>query len=382
MELWSVEIAQTGLYINIMIKKGDNVRFMNAVGGGIVTRVDEGKKIVYVEDADGFEVPVPERECLLIVAINSETNFPIKDFRTKSASPVAEPQAANLKPQTSTLQPQAPVEEPVIETPEGETMIALLAFFPLDIKQMQTTSYECYLVNDSNYFVYYNVINGENNVYQSVANGIIEPNTQELLTEISKDQLSAWERIRVQLLPFKKRKNYTPQAVIDASLRINAVKFYKLHSFTTNDYFDEPAMLIDITSEIEKEEENKKMADVSPEEIKQAMFQKEDTGRPRIVKRKEVQDVLEVDLHINELLDSTAGLSNGAMLQCQLDKFHAVIEENKNKKGQKIVFIHGKGEGVLRSEIEKLLKTQYKAYYFQDASFREYGFGATMVTIK
>jgi len=382
MELWSVEIAQTGLYINIMIKKGDNVRFMNAVGGGIVTRVDEGKKIVYVEDADGFEVPVPERECLLIVAINSETNFPIKDFRTKSASPVAEPQAANLKPQTSTLQPQAPVEEPVIETPEGETMIALLAFFPLDIKQMQTTSYECYLVNDSNYFVYYNVINGENNVYQSVANGIIEPNTQELLTEISKDQLSAWERIRVQLLPFKKRKNYTPQAVIDASLRINAVKFYKLHSFTTNDYFDEPAMLIDITSEIEKEEENKKMADVSPEEIKQAMFQKEDTGRPRIVKRKEVQDVLEVDLHINELLDSTAGLSNGEMLQCQLDKFHAVIEENKNKKGQKIVFIHGKGEGVLRSEIEKLLKTQYKAYYFQDASFREYGFGATMVTIK
>ena len=365
-----------------MIKKGDNVRFMNAVGGGIVTRVDEAKKIVYVEDADGFEMPVQERECLVIVAINSETNFPIKDFRTKTATPVPvpEPQTTNLKPQTSNVQPL--IEEPVIETPEGETMIALLAFFPVDIKQMQTTSYECYLVNDSNYYVYYNVVNGENNVWQSVANGIIEPNTQELLTEISKDQLSAWERIRVQLLPFKKAKSYTPQAVIDASLRINAVKFYKLHSFTTNDYFDEPAMLIDITSEIEKEEENKKMADVSPEEIKQAMFQKEDSGRPRIVKRKVVQDVLEVDLHINELLDSTAGMSNGEMLQCQLDKFHAVIEENKNKKGQKIVFIHGKGEGVLRSEIEKLLKTQYKAYYFQDASFREYGFGATMVTIK
>jgi len=36
----------------------------------------------------------------------------------------------------------------------------------------------------------------------------------------------------------------------------------------------------------------------------------------------------------------------------------------------------------LRTEIEKLLKTRYKSYYFQDASFREYGFGATMVTIK
>ncbi|MPN20443.1 hypothetical protein SDC9_167822 [bioreactor metagenome] len=92
--------------------------------------------------------------------------------------------------------------------------------------------------------------------------------------------------------------------------------------------------------------------------------------------------MIEVDLHINELLDSTTGLSNADMLQVQLDKFHAVIEENKNRKGQKIVFIHGKGEGVLRKELEKLLKTRYKSYYFQDASFREYGFGATMVTIK
>jgi len=25
---------------------------------------------------------------------------------------------------------------------------------------------------------------------------------------------------------------------------------------------------------------------------------------------------------------------------------------------------------------------EYKQYYYQDASFREYGFGATMVTIK
>lgn len=49
-------------------------------------------------------------------------------------------------------------------------------------------------------------------------------------------------------------------------------------------------------------------------------------------------------------------------------------------KGQKIVFIHGKGDGVLRKAIEKELKTKYKQYYYQDASFREYGFGATVVT--
>ena len=52
------------------------------------------------------------------------------------------------------------------------------------------------------------------------------------------------------------------------------------------------------------------------------------------------------------------------------------------KKGQKIVFIHGKGDGVLRKAILQELKYKYKNYQSQDASFREYGFGATMVTIK
>ena len=87
-------------------------------------------------------------------------------------------------------------------------------------------------------------------------------------------------------------------------------------------------------------------------------------------------------LHINELIDNTNGLDNNAMLHYQMEKFHEVLAKYADQKGQKIVFIHGKGDGVLRKAIEKELKTRYKAYYYQDASFREYGFGATMVTIK
>ncbi|MDE6770914.1 MAG: Smr/MutS family protein, partial [Muribaculaceae bacterium] len=46
-----------------------------------------------------------------------------------------------------------------------------------------------------------------------------------------------------------------------------------------------------------------------------------------------------------------------------------------------IVFIHGKGEGVLRKAVLDLLKKEYPKAELQDASFREYGFGATLVTI-
>jgi dsDNA-specific endonuclease/ATPase MutS2 len=93
-------------------------------------------------------------------------------------------------------------------------------------------------------------------------------------------------------------------------------------------------------------------------------------------------DTLEIDLHAHELLETTAGMSNGDILEYQLDVFRKTLEAYKQKKGQKIVFIHGKGDGVLRKAILQELKYKYKGYESQDASFREYGFGATMVTIK
>ena len=50
-------------------------------------------------------------------------------------------------------------------------------------------------------------------------------------------------------------------------------------------------------------------------------------------------------------------------------------------KGKRIVFIHGKGEGVLRNRIVTELKQKYPRCNWQDASFQEYGFGATLVII-
>ena len=356
-----------------MIKPGDNVRFLNAVGGGRVTRIDEKQNMVYVEDADGFEVPALARECVVIQAVNEKTNFPVKDFSSKKTST-----AATETKEVKIEEPSAP--EPIIETPEGEILKAFLAFFPTDIKRLETTSYECYLVNDSNYFLYYNFVTGDDNSRKSTANGLIEPNMQEFLCEIAKSQLNDWEKVRVQIIPFKKDKTYTEQNALDFTLKMNTVKFYKLHSFTETDYFDDLCMLVSLTEENQK----KQLTEVSPAEIKQALQQKsQPEHRPRIIRKQQREnETIEVDLHINALLDTTAGLSNADMLGYQMETFHRILEENKNRKGQKIVFIHGKGEGVLKTEIYKQLKSRYKTYYFQDASFREYGFGATMVTIK
>ena len=325
-----------------------------------------------MEDADGFEVPALARECVVIEAVNQKTNFPVKDFSSKSNTTPVE-----LSKEVEIEEPVK--QEPIVETAEGEVLNAFLAFFPKDIKRLETSGYECYLVNDSNYFLFYNFVTGEDNNRRSIANGTIEPNMQEFISEIEKSQLNDWEKVRVQIIPFKKDKIYTEQDALDFMLKINTVKFYKLHSFTETDYFDDPCMLIDLT----EERNHSRLREVSPEEIRQVIHQKSQPPlRPRILNKLPQKEIIEVDLHINTLLDSTAGMTNAEMLSYQMDTFHRILEENKNKKGQKIVFIHGKGEGVLRTEIEKQLKSRYKGYLFQDASFREYGFGATMVIIR
>ena len=79
-------------------------------------------------------------------------------------------------------------------------------------------------------------------------------------------------------------------------------------------------------------------------------------------------------------------IASSTNLPAELIEFAtAAIEKMDNanikRKGAKIVFIHGKGEGVLRKAIIDELKHSYKQCTFQDASFREYGFGATLITI-
>lgn len=63
-------------------------------------------------------------------------------------------------------------------------------------------------------------------------------------------------------------------------------------------------------------------------------------------------------------------MSHADILNYQVSKFKEVLDSYKNQKGKKIVFIHGKGEGVLRHAIINALNYQYKSYRYQDASFQ------------
>ncbi|MCC8154985.1 MAG: DUF2027 domain-containing protein [Tannerellaceae bacterium] len=354
------------------IKIGDKVRFLNSVGGGTVTAF-RGKDQVLVEDEDGFDVPALIREC--VVVGNNEMQV------RSDNRPVITRQAPAPVQTAPTVKKQEPVEVKVEETPEGERLNVFLAYLPIDAKVMQSTGYEAYIVNNSNYFLFFNYMSRENNSWISRHNGIVEPNTKIFLEEFEKSDLNDLERICVQFIAFKKNKPFALKNAVSVELRLDTVKFYKLHCFTENDFFDEDALVYPVVRQDVPEKELL----ISAAELQEAMAQKKkvDTTRPQSGKPQTAgTPVIEVDLHITQLLDNINGLSNADILNYQLEKFHEILAQYATKKGQKIVFIHGKGEGVLRKAIEKELKTKYKQHYFQDASFREYGYGATMITIK
>ncbi|SNZ00331.1 Smr/MutS family protein [Flagellimonas pacifica] len=89
---------------------------------------------------------------------------------------------------------------------------------------------------------------------------------------------------------------------------------------------------------------------------------------------------MEVDLHINQLVKSTKGLSNFDILNLQMEAAKRQLNFAIAKRIQKVVFIHGVGEGVLKEELNYLFN-RYDNLKFYDADYQKYGLGATEVYI-
>lgn len=382
------------------MKIGDKVRFLSEVGGGVVTGF-QGKNIVLVEDADGFDIPMPIYECVVIET--DDYNIPTPAAKAAANKKKAEEQlarsaTATSKPYGSTAASRPSASAPAsqadrLSKPEvspfrqpemkgGDVLNVFLAFVPEDIKAVSTTPFEAYLVNDSNYYMYYTYLSAEGKSWTARSHGIIEPNTKLLLEEFEKSELNDRERVAVQLIAFKDHRSFMMKPSVNVEIRIDTVKFYKLHTFQNSDFFETPALMYDIV----KNDQPIKQVYVSAEELKEVLIQKKSVDAPSkpqtLIKRGGKNEIVEIDLHISELLDDTRGMSNSEILNYQLDKFREVMEQYKKKREQRIVFIHGKGDGVLRKALLDELKRKYPDCRHQDASFQEYGFGATMVTIK
>lgn len=354
-----------------MIQIGDTVRFLNSTGGGVVRRI-EGN-IAYV-DEDGFETPTLLRECVVVA-----TTAPAPRTAPVAAAKPAASSSPAPAPKEAAPQPALTVEE----TPEGEKLNIVLAYEAANLKRLNDTTFDTYIVNDSNYYLYFTYMTRADEAKEWTLRyaGMVEPNIQLFIEEIAGSDLTAMDRVAVQCIAYKEGKEFKMKSPVAVETALDTTKFFKLHCFKPNPYFDHDVIALDIV----KDDVALRRMVIDSGRLEEGLKAKKAVDRPvrRPVQKHQPKKpgLLEIDLHISELVDSTAGLSPADMLNLQIDEFRKVMDANLKNKGLKIVFIHGKGEGVLRNALMKELNHRYKGHQVQDASFREYGFGATQVTI-
>ncbi len=93
------------------------------------------------------------------------------------------------------------------------------------------------------------------------------------------------------------------------------------------------------------------------------------------------ESVVEVDLHLEKLVEFPNRLEDWQKLHKQMQHFKNCLETAIDKNIKRIVFVHGVGQGILKTEILNYM-ANYPHYRVKDADMLEYGRGATEIVLR
>jgi hypothetical protein len=338
-------IAALYAYLCTMeLRIGDKVSFLNERGSGKVTRFMPNN-MAMVETADGFEMPYPVNELV------PENYAAVK---TITVAPVAMPTDS---------------KEQVVQLADG----IYLCFLPSGLKELSDSRFSVAVYNNTKFDILFNLF-GKNVSGHSI---------------IGTDRLLAGRSVIIDTLPMGGLDKYSggvfqclfysgkvdeikdPESL---AYKVKTVKLVDKANYNLLAHFNAPAVAIALyprSANAPKTDTDYSLQDLA------ANFGKE----PAKAKKPQPQVYeMEVDLHIEELLDDMRNLTNGEMLEIQLAHARKKLEEAVIRRCRKVIFIHGVGNGRLKTEIRKMLST-YTGLEFFDASLSKYGQGATEVRL-
>lgn len=232
-----------------MAQIGDTVRFLNTVGGGKITRI-EGK-IAYVEE-DGFETPVLLKEIVVVLPAGQEKKAGAKLMFDQEAYDTGK---KDVRPKEKLakeiVNEPTPAELPVEETAFGEDMNIVIIFEPENLKDLSKSKINAALVNDSNYFLFFNIMvrDFDAKAWKSLFTSEVAPNEIIDIASFTQENISDIERFVFQAIAFKKGKTYQVKYPLNVSKKLDLTKFFKPHCFRPGLFTDTPAMEVPLYSE-------------------------------------------------------------------------------------------------------------------------------------
>ncbi len=356
------------------LKPGDKVSFLNDKGGGIVTKIVDDT-LVHVIIEDGFEIPVLAKELIKTGTAEMAQDIATAHRNLKAQAEVVDTDDDILPLYLSHNNPD--------QRPDG----LYFCLIPEIQDNPLTGSLEVYLINHTQYTSVFSFFLSHSGDFHGTEYGYIEPESRLFIGSIGRSEIEKWANALWQSVFFKEDK-CSPLPPVSALVKFRPIKLYKEESFQYETLLRKKAFMVAVA--LESQLTARPVTDEKPatEHLK-AMEGKDRKGESASVsKPKKVESFLEkhkiddkiaeVDLHIGELVENFTNLQNNDLLNIQLDYFRKCMNQAQKERLSKVIFIHGVGNGKLKTEINRLLdKAEGVDYY--DAPYARYGMGATEV---
>ncbi len=346
-------------------KIGDKVNFIDEMGGGIVTGVVDSK-LVRIKTDDGFEMPVLSSDLIL-----DHRSMPTPEVRHNPVPPnliEKEPEKPDF---ISDINPWRKIQEE-----KG----VYLGFEPHEQQWLLTGDIDVVLANNTPYELLFSIFLKREDSIEGVDFSSVPPNSKIVIETISRDEVEEWTSGYIQLLFHSDTpdKVYLPvHSVVD----IKTGRFFKEGSYKDNTLFHGRAIVINVITlnamQVASSNESDRKSDNQVSKTKAGSLRE----KQLIDKYKSAIGEAIVDLHIGELVDNILGLSSLDMINIQIDTFKKVLNNAISNDYHKVTFIHGVGNGVLKSTIIKELE-EYEGLENTMASIAKFGVGAIDVIIE
>ena len=414
------------------IKVGDTIRYLNASGGGVVKRIERG--VAWVEGSDGFELPTPIHEC---VVVDSRDTF-VPAYKP----PVLKRQEPAAQPSKSKAPAAAPITPEVVEDAEqdlsfvaplskgpwfdrsgGEQLQVHVAYLPVSYEHFGQSPYETYLINESNYhllFTYSTTTSAGG--YKLRSAGVLEPDMRVLVEEFDASEINDHAVSHFQFIAYKPERTYRSMPPVERQVRMDVVKLAKRHAFRENPFFDEDALVIPVLEAYDGSQQapaeepqpapsrsgalprraiKQTKPAVTPQRVSQQANQKasqkptkqsapqpqperkqpEPTAAPQPAPAAPEQTIEKVGLEAERILPNATGMTPHEVLLYQLKNFRRELDKRLERRGSKVIFIHGAGQGVLHQLIINRIEQDYPMVQYRDVTFDGFPMGAIEVTI-
>ncbi|HRG52077.1 MAG TPA: DUF2027 domain-containing protein [Bacteroidia bacterium] len=340
-------------------KLGDKVKFLNEKGEGIITRIINVATVgVTVED--GFEIP-----------------FAISNLIVMSDKMEEKPSVPKVKVPPMLVQEKQPQSKQAEKVDEEEGVY--LGFSPENKKDISHSNINVWLMNHTSYTISFSYSIWNAGTYNTLETGKIEAFDVDLVQTINRKELNDHRNFKIDVL-FYSEKAHEHQPPVSNVIKLKPIKLYKENAFRSNGFIKEGALIFPVykVSEGEMPEAYR----ITNQKLSGILFQKnKESFRSKISKPHATNDPLkemEIDLHIEELLDDYSNMSNAEIIQVQLRHFQNALDKATNEHLKKLIVIHGVGNGRLKQEV-RLILAGYSNLKYYDGSYARYGFGATEI---